>query len=110
MKSKYAVIMTSLTLAIVLVSTPAIFAQIATPDGHSILFNPASQQIPPGGTITAIVGVQAPIAAVMSGANIIEVHITSDKKQNFIDNPVSFDYNELKNMVNQIRNYEKIKK
>jgi N,N'-diacetyllegionaminate synthase len=52
----------------------------------------------------------APITAVMLGSKIIEVHITSDKKKNFIDNPVSFDYNELENMVNQIRKLEKIKK
>jgi len=52
----------------------------------------------------------APITASILGANIIEVHITSDKKQKFIDNPVSFDYNELEQMVNQIRNCERIKK
>ena len=39
---------------------------------------------------------------------IIEVHVTSDKKKNFIDNPVSFDFIELKEMVSQIRNCEKI--
>ena len=52
----------------------------------------------------------APVTAVMLGANIIEVHITSDKEKNFIDNPVSFDYNELEQMVNQIRNCEKSRK
>ena len=52
----------------------------------------------------------APVTAVMLGANIIEVHITSDKEKNFVDNPVSFDYNELEQMVNQIRNCEKSRK
>jgi hypothetical protein len=67
MKSKYAVIMTSLTLAFMLVSTPATFAQVASPEGHSILFIPATQQIPPGGTIIAVVGVQAPLATDIVG-------------------------------------------
>ncbi len=52
----------------------------------------------------------APITASILGAKIIEVHITSDKNRDFIDNPVSFDYNELEQMVNQIRICEKIKK
>jgi sialic acid synthase SpsE len=50
----------------------------------------------------------APVVAVILGAKIIEVHVTSDKKKNFIDNPVSFDFIELKEMVSQIRNCEKI--
>ncbi len=52
----------------------------------------------------------APVAATILGAKIIEVHITSDKKKNFIDNLVSFNYNELEQMVNLIRNCEKIKR
>lgn len=52
----------------------------------------------------------APVAAAILGAKIIEVHITSDKKKNFIDNPVSFDYSELGQMVKLIRNCEKIKR
>jgi len=52
----------------------------------------------------------APVAAVILGTKIIEVHITLDKKKNFIDNPVSFNYNELEQMVKLIRNCEKIKR
>jgi len=51
----------------------------------------------------------APIAAAILGAKIIEVHITSDKSEDFIDNNVSFDYSELKEMVKLIRLSEKIK-
>lgn len=51
----------------------------------------------------------APITAAILGAKIIEVHITSDKTKNFIDNNVSFDYVELRylveslNMIHQLR-------
>src|SRR3989442_2315571 len=34
----------------------------------------------------------APLTAVILGAKIIEIHITSDKSKNFIDNNVSLDY------------------
>ena len=51
--------------------------------------------------------IAAPITAAFSGARIIEIHITSSKIKNFIDNPVSFDYNELKQMVSIIREIEK---
>ena len=37
------------------------------------------------------------------GAEIIEIHVTSDKKGNFIDNPVSFDFIECKKIVNKIK-------
>jgi len=68
MKSKYAITLTSLTLAIMmLVSTPAAFAQIATPEGHSTLFSPASGFIPPAGTITGTTGVQVPQGPTISG-------------------------------------------
>lgn len=67
MKSKNAAILTSITLAVMLISTPAAFAQIATTDGHSTLFNPVGGMIPPGGTITAITGVQVPQALAISG-------------------------------------------
>lgn len=50
----------------------------------------------------------APLAASILGAKIIEIHITSDKQKNFIDNNVSFDYSELKNLVGLIRISEKI--
>lgn len=52
----------------------------------------------------------APTAATILGSKIIEVHITSDKSLNFVDNNVSFDYNELKIMINYIRDCEKIMK
>ncbi|MEM3008114.1 MAG: N-acetylneuraminate synthase family protein [Candidatus Nitrosotenuis sp.] len=52
----------------------------------------------------------APLTAVSLGAKIIEVHITSDKSQNFIDNAVSFDYNELTKLVELVRLSEKIRK
>jgi len=51
----------------------------------------------------------APLASVILGAKIIEVHITTDKTKNFIDNNVSFDSKELKNLLNLIHLSEKIK-
>ncbi len=51
----------------------------------------------------------APLSAVILGAKIIEVHITSDKNKNFVDNVVSFDYSELKQLVGFIRESESIK-
>jgi len=52
----------------------------------------------------------APLTAAILGSKIIEIHITSDKTKSFFDNNVSFDYNELFNLVNLIRQTEKIKK
>lgn len=52
----------------------------------------------------------APLSAVMLGARIIEVHLTSNKIKNFVDNPVSFDYKELKELVDFIHLFEKIKR
>ena len=37
----------------------------------------------------------APITAVNSGAQLIEIHITDDKSKDYFDNNVSFDYTEL---------------
>lgn len=51
----------------------------------------------------------APLTAAVLGANLIEVHITSDKSQDFLDNPVSLDYGELRDLVHNIRFSEKIK-
>ena len=48
--------------------------------------------------------IKAPIKAANLGAKIIEIHFTSDKFKNFIDNNVSFDYDELIKLVNHIRN------
>jgi sialic acid synthase SpsE len=52
----------------------------------------------------------APLTAAILGSNIIEVHITSDKSKDFIDNNVSFDFDELKNLIDLIHKSEKIKK
>ena len=52
----------------------------------------------------------APLTAAILGSKIIEIHITSNKKGDFIDNNVSFDYSELKELVRLIRLSEKIKK
>jgi len=51
----------------------------------------------------------APLTATILGARIIEVHITTDKSRDFIDNPVSFDYIELNELLRLIRLSEKIK-
>ncbi len=51
----------------------------------------------------------APIASAILGAKIIEIHITSNKSKNFVDNNVSFDYDELQELVNHVRLSEKIK-
>ncbi len=51
----------------------------------------------------------APLTAATKGAKIIEVHITSDKSKDFLDNNVSFDYDELKNVLSNIRQIEKIR-
>ena len=52
----------------------------------------------------------APLTAASLGANIIEVHITSDKSKDFIDNNVSFDYIELTKLVELVHLSEKIRK
>jgi len=52
----------------------------------------------------------APITASILGAKIIEIHVTSNKMKSFADNPVSFDYDEQKIIVNAIRDSAKIKK
>lgn len=51
-----------------------------------------------------------PLTAAILGAKIIEVHITSSKSKNFVDNNVSLDYEELSNMAKMIRLSEQIKK
>ena len=52
----------------------------------------------------------APLTAAILGAQIIEIHVTSDKSKKFFDNNVSFDYSELSNILKLIRLSEKIKK
>jgi N,N'-diacetyllegionaminate synthase len=51
-------------------------------------------------------GFVAPIIAVTLGAEIIEKHITLDKKMNGPDHKASLDCKEFKNMCNYIRKYE----
>lgn len=51
-----------------------------------------------------------PLTAAILGAKMIEVHITSDKSKNFVDNNVSLDYEELRNLIRMIRLSEQIKK
>ncbi len=51
-----------------------------------------------------------PIISAVLGGKIIEVHVTSDKKKNFFDNNVSFDYSELKEIVKYAHLSEKITK
>lgn len=50
----------------------------------------------------------APLTAVALGANIIEVHVTYDKSKNYVDNNVSFDFQELNQLSQNIRLLEKI--
>ena len=52
----------------------------------------------------------APLLAVILGAKIIEVHLTIDKSKNYVDNNVSFDFDELKNLTELIHKAEKIKR
>jgi sialic acid synthase SpsE len=52
----------------------------------------------------------APLTASILGAKIIELHITSDKSKEFFDNNVSFDYDELKELIKLIRLSEKIRR
>lgn len=52
----------------------------------------------------------APITAAILGAKIIEIHITTDKMQDYADNNVSFEEFELKEIVDKIRLSEIIKK
>jgi len=43
--------------------------------------------------------IEAPIRALHEGIEILEIHITSDKTKDFVDNNVSFDYNEIKEIM-----------
>ena len=52
----------------------------------------------------------APLTAAILGAQIIEIHVTSNKSNDFVDNPVSFDFEELSSLMKLIYSYEKIKK
>ena len=50
----------------------------------------------------------APLTAAILGAEIIEVHITSDRSKDYADNNVSFDYSELNDLVRLIRSSKEI--
>ncbi len=52
-------------------------------------------------------GIEVPIAAVTLGATVIEKHFTLDRNLNGPDHKASLEPNELKEMVNSIRNIEK---
>ena len=52
-------------------------------------------------------GIEVPIAAVAMGAKVIEKHFTLDKNMEGPDHKASLEPNELKDMVNAIRNIEK---
>lgn len=51
----------------------------------------------------------APLVAAIMGAKIIEIHITSDKTKDFIDNNVSFDFKDLKESIHLINLARQIK-
>lgn len=52
------------------------------------------------------IGIEAPIAAVAMGANIIEKHFTLDKNMEGPDHKASLEPNELREMIRSIRNIE----
>ena len=43
--------------------------------------------------------IEAPIRALHEGIEILEIHVTSDKTKDFVDNNVSFDYDEIKEIM-----------
>jgi sialic acid synthase SpsE len=45
------------------------------------------------------VDIEGPISAIKEGIEILEIHITSDKNKDFVDNNVSFDYDDLKDIM-----------
>jgi len=47
--------------------------------------------------------IEAPIHALREGIEILEIHITSDKTKDFIDNNVSFDYDEIKEIMKAVK-------
>lgn len=53
------------------------------------------------------IGIEVPISAVALGAQVIEKHFTLDKNMEGPDHRASLEPQELKNMVNSIRNIEK---
>ena len=51
--------------------------------------------------------ITAPLTAINSGIDIIEVHVTEDKTKEYFDNNVSFDFSELKILITEIRKINK---
>ena len=51
-----------------------------------------------------------PLTAAILGCEIIEVHVTMNKNEDFFDNSVSFDFEQVKFLVEKIRQFKKIKK
>jgi sialic acid synthase SpsE len=51
----------------------------------------------------------APLKASILGSRIVEVHVTLDKSGHYIDNAVSFDFQELQFLVDLIKKSEQIK-
>lgn len=51
-----------------------------------------------------------PISAAILGAKIIEIHVTLDKNGEYVDNNVSFEFDELEKIVNDIRKVERLRK
>ena len=47
--------------------------------------------------------IEAPIRAIQEGVEILEIHVTSDKTKDFIDNNVSFDYDEIKEIMKAVK-------
>lgn len=50
----------------------------------------------------------APLTASILGTNIIEIHTTFDKSKDFVDNSVSFDYDELAYLIKLIKQAKEI--
>ena len=48
---------------------------------------------------------EAVINAVKHNVEIIELHVTLNKDEDYIDNNVSFDFNECDNIINDIQKY-----
>jgi N,N'-diacetyllegionaminate synthase len=44
----------------------------------------------------------APLVATILGASIIEIHYTENKSKDYIDNPVSYDYEDLRQLISLI--------
>jgi len=53
-------------------------------------------------------GVKIPALSVLAGAKVIEKHFTLDLNNGAVDNPVSADPKMMREMVDQVREYEKI--